>query len=86
VRDERGLANGIIGFVVMIIVVALLYTLMAPAIAGVSDTASSQTSDADAQSEITEAQQIWTYIPVFGLFLASLLVIARATFESGGPR
>lgn len=83
--DTRGLANGVIGFVVIIATVALLYTIMDPAFTGVIDTVSSQTTDADAQAAVDQSGQIWGYIPVFGLFLAGLFLIARATFESRGP-
>lgn len=84
--DTRGLANGIIGFVAVIVVVALLYTLMTPAFTGVTDSMSDHTTDADAQGQIDQANRIWTAMPLVGLFLAALLVLGRATFESGGPR
>lgn len=84
--DTRGLANGIIGFVVIIVTVALLYTLMDPAFTGVIDAVSTQTTDPEAQAAVNQSATIWGYMPIFGMFLAGLFVLARATFESGGPR
>lgn len=85
VADTRGLATGIIGFVGILVVVALLYTLMAPAMSQVTDTAEGQASDADAQNAIDQSNRIFELMPVFGLFLASIFLIARAARESGGP-
>jgi len=82
---ERGLANGIIGFVAIIVVVALLYTLLDPAMSGVIDMASGQSSDPAVRDEISQPERIWGAIPVAGLFFAALFILARATFESRGP-
>lgn len=83
--DTRGLATGIIGFFAILLIVALLYTLMAPAMNQVTDSAGDQTTDADAQTAITQSNRIFTLMPVFGLFLSAVFLVARAARESGGP-
>lgn len=82
---DRGLANGIVGFVAIIIVAAILYTLLGAPADVIFSTASSQTDSAQAQSVIDERRQIWTLVLYFALFLASLFILARAVFESRRP-
>lgn len=83
--DRRGLATGIMGFIAMIAIIALLYTLMDPAISDVFTATSADTSDAEAQAVIDQSSTIWGYMPLYGLFLAAIFLIGRAVFESRGP-
>ena len=83
--DDRGLATGILGFVAIIVILALLYTLLNPAITGIHDHALSTTDDSQAQGVINERFTIWGYTLFFGLFLAAVYIIARAVFESRRP-
>lgn len=83
--DNRALATGIIGFIAILIVFALLYTILN---AGFTDTitfVSADTSNTQAQAAIDERAKIWSLMPVFGVFLGSLFLLARAAFESRGP-
>lgn len=83
--NSRGLATGIIGFVAMIAVVALLYTLMDPAMDQLFGFASADASSQQASTAVAERQKIWSAMPIFGLFLAVVFIIGRSTFESGRP-
>lgn len=80
--DDRALASGIIGFIAIIVIAALLFTLMNPAAGGMFDTTSDTTDDATAQDVIDEREQIWKLILFYPLLLAGVFVIARAVFES----
>lgn len=83
--DDRGLASGLLGFVAIVIIIALLYTLLNPAVVGIHDQAISTTSNSQAQDVINERFTIWGYILFFGLFLAAVYIISRAVFESRRP-
>lgn len=82
---DRGLASGLLGFVAIIVIVALLYTLFNPAVSDIISMTSDQTTNSDAQSVIDVREQIWSYIQFFGLFLAALYIIAKAVSESRRP-
>ena len=83
--DDRGLASGLLGFVAIIVILALLYTLLNPAVIGIHDHVLSTTSNAQAQDAINERFTIWGYMLIFGLFLAAIYIISRAVFESRRP-
>lgn len=81
-RDDRGLATGVIAFVAVIVVSALLYTLFEPAAQGVFNMSSSQADSTQAQNAIDRREQIFSLMLYFCLFLGSVMFIARAVVES----
>lgn len=83
--DDRALATGIIGFVAILIVVALLYTMMDAGFVQVITAVGADTSNAQAQAAIDERAAIWGAMPIFGVFLAAMFLFSRAAFESRGP-
>lgn len=85
-REDRALASGLIGFIAILVVVALLYALMNPAANQLFGSLSTQASDPQAQSIINEREQIWSNILYAILLLSGVYLIARSVFESGrGP-
>jgi hypothetical protein len=83
--DRRGLAGPILGFLALLVIGALLYTLFDPAISAVFSTASDQATNADAQDAIDQREQIWNYILFVPLLLGMLLIIGRGVLESRRP-
>jgi len=81
-HDNRGLSVAIVSFFAVIVVAALVYTLLDPAVADIISMSSSQTSDQGATDVINLREQIWAAMLFYALFLAMLAVIARAVFES----
>lgn len=84
-RDERALSMGLFGFIAIIVITALLYTMLNPAIADVFAFSSEQATTTQAQDAIDRRQQIWGYMPMFGVFLAAIYLLSRAVFESRRP-
>jgi len=83
--DQRGLALAIVSFVALVVVSALLFILLDPAVASVSSQTGSQTSSQLVQEQIDLANRIWGLILFFIMFLGLLALIVRATSESRGP-
>jgi uncharacterized membrane protein SpoIIM required for sporulation len=83
--DNRALAGGILGFVAMIVIAALLYTLFEPAIDQAGTSLLSQTSNQDATDQINLFDTIWSNILWVGLFFAMLFIIGRGVVESRRP-
>lgn len=81
-RRRARQASGIIGFIAMLVIAALLWALMGPAadlvFSAAGDTASSQA----AQTAIDERKAIWGNILFYPLALAGVFVIARAILQS----
>lgn len=75
---------GIIGFIAILVVAALLYTMMEPA-AEIFSMSLSQTSNQQATDAINLREQIFTNMLFYVLFLAGVFIIARAVFESRRP-
>jgi len=80
--SNRGLASGILTFVAVLVIAALVYTLLDPAIGDIVTMSSSQTSNQGATDVINLRQQIWGAMLFYALFLAMLAVIARSVYES----
>jgi hypothetical protein len=85
-QDTRGLGLGILGFVAIIVIGALLYTLLDPAAVEIFSSASSQTSDSRAQTAINRRETIWNLLLYATAFLGILYIIARSLFESRSPQ
>ncbi len=84
-KDDRGLATGIIGFIAIIVIAALLYTLMDPAAGDIFSMTLTQADSAQAKNAIELRQKIWNATLYFALFLALVYILARAVFESRSP-
>jgi len=84
-RDERGIGLGIVAFFAMIVIAALLFILLDPAIGQLATSSSSAAESPTAQEQIDLATTIWNKILLFPLFVALLFVVARAVVESRGP-
>lgn len=85
IEDDRGLATGIIGFIAMIVIAALMFTLMDPAADMIFSMSTAQADSAQAHNAIELRKKIWDAMLYFALFLAAIFVIARAVFESRSP-
>lgn len=79
---DRGLAVGVLSFIAIIVVAALLFTLMDPALVEIFDMSSSQADSQTAQDVIDLRQQIWGAILFFALFLGIVSLIAQSVYES----
>ena len=80
--DERGLAVGILAFIIMIGMGALLYILLNAAMSGIFDTTLAATASADATDVINEREQIAGLLMFYAVFLGAVFIIARSVFES----
>lgn len=83
--DDRGLATGLAGFVAILIIAALMFTLLNPAATNVFDDADSFTTDSEAQNVVDERRAIWSNILFAVLLIAALFLLGRAVFESRRP-
>lgn len=83
--DARALGTGVIAFVAIIVIVALLYAMMDPAAELLFSTSSSAASSTAATDAIDERKQIWQALPIFFAFLAVIFLLSRAVFESRRP-
>lgn len=84
-RGDRALAIGIIGFVAILIIAALLYTLMDPAISEIFTMSTDQTSNQTAKDAISQREKIWDNVLYAALFLAAMTIIGKAVIESRRP-
>lgn len=82
--DDRGLALGILTFFAIIIVAALLYIMLDPAIQSITDMTLAQAEHEKSRTVINQRARIWNYVLMFALGLAALFILSRAVFESGG--
>lgn len=83
--DQRALASGVIGFIAMLIVGALMFSLLNPAIVGIADISLAQASDPRAIDVIQQRQLIFDSILYYVLFASLIFIISRAVFESRRP-
>lgn len=83
--DDRALASGVIIFIAMIIVGALLFIAFNEPATDIISVSSNYTTDSDAQDHIDTLETIWQSILVFVAFVAGLFIIARAVVESRRP-
>lgn len=79
--DTRGLAIGIVTFVGMFVVGALLFIVMDAAMADVFSISMSQSQTTGGADQIDLAQAIWDNILYVVLFLAVVFLLARAVRE-----
>lgn len=83
---DRALASGVIIFVAMLVVAALVFIILNSAMTDIDTAASGFTTDTDAQDHIDLlVDQIWVGILVFASFLGGMFLIARAVLESRRP-
>jgi hypothetical protein len=81
--DTRGLAVGVIGFVAMIVIAALMYIMFEPAVGEMLGMSLDQASNQDVKDAINLRQQIFGGMLFFALFLSGVYLIARAVREGG---
>lgn len=79
--DRRGLATGLIGFILIIVVTGLLYAFLDPIITDAASFGSAQASSSLATSTGNTRLAIWNRLPFFGLALALLFIISRSVYE-----
>ena len=83
--DQRAQANGIISFFALIVISVLLFILLQPAVDAILDAMLATTSNSQAETVIEQRRTLFGYLPIYGLFVASLLLIARSVFQSRTP-
>lgn len=83
--DRRGLATGIIGFFAILVVAALLFIMLDPALDTIFDMTLAQADSQRATDTIKMRQRIWAGVLYFVLLCAGLYIIARSVFESRRP-
>lgn len=83
--DNRALATGIIGFVAMIVIAALMFIMLDSAATEIFSMSMAQADSAQAKNAIELRKKIWSSILFFTLFLAAIFIVARAVFESRSP-
>lgn len=81
-KEDRALAIGIVGFIAMVAIAAILYTLFDPAVSQLTTTTLDATNNQDATDVINERNTIWGLFLFYALFLSAVWVIARAVRES----
>lgn len=84
--DNRGLATGIILFIGILVLVALLYALINPVMSGAEASLDNATTTADAQGVVDSRLRVWDNLLLYFVLLGGMLVIGRAVFESRGGR
>lgn len=82
--DDRGLALGILMFFAILVVAALLYIMLDPALQSITDMTLAQAEHEKSRTVIQQRAQIWNYVLLFALGLAALFILSRAVYESGG--
>jgi len=86
-RDNRALATGIIGFIAILVIGALIFTMLNQPMQAVFDAGSTQAQNQDATDAIALHEQIWNAVLYFVVFLGGVFIISRSVFEGrGGPR
>jgi hypothetical protein len=80
--DDRGLANRLIIFGGIIIVVALLSATLNPAFSTISNTTDEMADTQEAQEGLSYVEAIWEYKTLVGTMLGVVMLIAGALFES----
>lgn len=81
----RGQASGILGFLAILVIAALLWALMDPALEVVFSSSTEMASSSAAQNTIDERKQIWQSILFYPLALGGVFIIARAVLQSRRP-
>jgi len=81
--DERGLALGVVVFIAMLVVAAVLYIMMDTAMAPIFGFALDGATSSGATAQIQLAQTIWGGALYAIVFIAALFLIARAVNEGG---
>lgn len=82
ITDDRALASGLIGFIVILVIGAILFGFLAEPMSSVFAAGSEQATTQQAQDAIDLRQQIWNSVLYFVMFLAGVFILSRAVFES----
>lgn len=82
ITDDRALASGLIGFIAILVIGALLYIMLQEPMQGVFAAGSAQASSQQAQDAISLREQIWNSILYFVMFLAGVFILTRSVLES----
>jgi hypothetical protein len=80
--DQRAQANGLISFLAILALGALLFILFKPAVDAVLTNILGFTSNPEAESVINQRLRLFGYLPVYALFVGVLKLIARSVFQS----
>jgi len=83
--DSRAQTNGIIGFLAILTIGALLTILFQPAVNAILDAALASTSNEHAATVIEQRRQIFGYLTAYSLFVGVLMLIARGVLQSRSP-
>lgn len=81
--DDRGLALGIVVFIAMLVIGALLYMMMDTAMVDIFAFGFDQATSPGATQQVQLAQTIWQSLLYAVVFIATLFLIARAVNEGG---
>lgn len=82
ITDNRALASGLIGFISILVIVALLFIFLQEPMESVFAMGSEQAGSQQATDAIALREQIWNGVLYYGMFLAGVFLISRAVFES----
>lgn len=85
-QRDRGLAVGLMAFVAILVIAALMYTLLDPAATQMFELSGSAAKSATANDAIDRRKQIWDLLLFYPLLFAGLMLLARSLFESRRPR
>ena len=80
--DDRGLANRLLMFGVIIVVVALMAATLNPAFNQVNNSSQQLADSAEANTGLSYMNAIWDWLPPIGLMLGVTMLIAGSLFES----
>jgi len=81
--DNRGLALGIVVFIAMLVIAALLYIMMDSAMVDIFAFAFDGATSSGATQQIQMAQTIWQSLLYAVVFLAMIFLVSRAVNEGG---
>lgn len=82
IRDNRALASGLIGFIVILAFGALFFIFLQEPMNAVFAAGSEQATTQQAQDAIDRREQIWNGVLYFVMLVAGVFVISRAVLES----
>jgi len=82
IRDNRALASGFIGLVLILVVSAILYVMMSEPMYAIFSVAQDQATNQEAKDAIAQRKDIWFGVLWYVVLLGGVFIISRAVFES----